>query len=925
MLPLPLQEHNGKGRQAFEDLLTSLAALTFRIAEIECQYLDNFASDDSIKPELLSPSYLEWLFTTLRHQDSAMWQHVQSRYYYDPARTRTRIIELAWRRPSQTINTMTQVVQCLLIRARNMRDITEKVARIICVVFMIADPVFQPPHEVTDAQNGAPISRDVMLTRAFKFFQDVDGILQAFIKKQVATLSHEICDIMINRLADLLYRIATGSDALAAKMLREGLEMTQSFPVEAAPTIIERAWKFQVWRKCFLEGRMEIRIYGVESMQNELLGVHSSYIKSKDHSREAFEGSWHPVVPFLCDFILENKLIDYLVGVESHPRLIRASANIVGFLVVCHRYTEAESNKIWKTVRESQDPGVVGALLQMLPGIFPIANYSLLLYLLTLLNEVPLADWDAKFTTYAQALFHHTVYKWREKCAETDTRDLSMDEAPYHCCIRLIRGASGDDSLAPQKRRTMFIFGSQTLENLLDFGPSAEDSLRLFQDCIRDIAKGTAFATGSIGVINILLRHPRKVDFATLAQDLQLADLLITELGQLAALMARSLRDSRGFDEALSARLDLLQHVIKSSPWSINSQRAKSLWETLVGPQAPNDQAREVALMMLINITTYLRERNSFIEACVSEYLPNLQPRFFTRNLLLLVHQASQYALFLQRTYPHAEGLPSGTLGTDLLWRIALVAPADTVERKAIETLVATYLDSPKTLGTTKAAIQRMHVEVVERCVGQLTSAAAQLKAFADGTSSGEDEPMVVVASDEEVHAQRLCFSRSLLILRELSHKIRAHPSYSPVPSANSLSMTGVEIFNGAPVTLRYQPFSGGSNQAMKSLQLGDLEKVRDLTHRFGTATGFSRFAVIVGGQKVNLDEYNDTTLRESGLHQKGLFLIKNIHSNDALPDMTSNRVLKPLELEVMGHFSTLHRFLSLDDELSRDVRPRHM
>ncbi|KAL8873459.1 MAG: hypothetical protein Q9174_001071, partial [Haloplaca sp. 1 TL-2023] len=747
---LPLQEHNEKGRQAFEDLFTSLAALTFRIAEIESQYLDNFANDDSTKPELLSPSYFEWLFTTLRHQDSAMWQHVQSRYNYDPTRTRTRIVELAWRRSSQSINAMTQVVDCLLTRARNVRDVNEKVARIICVVFMITDPVFQSPHRITDAQLSAPISRDVMLTRAFEFFQNVDGTLQSFIKKQVATFSHEVCDMIIHRLADLLYRITTECDALATKMLNEGLNVTQSFPVEAVPAIIERAWKFQIWRKCFLEGRMEIRIYGVESMQNELLGVHSSYIKSKEHSLEAREGSWHPVVPFLCEFILENKLIDYLVGVESHPRLIRASANIVGFLVVCHRYTEAESNKIWNTVRESQDPGVVGALLQMLPGIFPIANYSLLLHLITLLNDVPLADWDAKFTTYAQALFHQTVYKWREKCAELDTHDISMEEAPYHCCIRLIRGASGDGSLAPQKRRTMSIFGGQTLECLLDFGPSAEDSLRLFQDCIRDIANRTAFATGSVGVINILLRHPRKVDFAALAEDLQLADLLITELGQLTALMAPSLADSRGFDEALTARLDLLQHVIKSSPGSINSERAKRLWEILVGPQAPNDQAREVSLMMLINMATCLRERNSFIEACVSDYLPNLPPRYFTRNLLLFVHQASQYALFLRRTYPHAEGLPSGTLGTDLLWRIALVAPADTVERKAIETLVATYLDSPKTLGTTKAAIQRMHVEVVERCIDQLSSAAAQLKAFTDGTSSGEDEPMVVVASDEE-------------------------------------------------------------------------------------------------------------------------------------------------------------------------------
>lgn len=551
----------------------------------------------------------------------------------------------------------------------------------------------------------------------------------------------------------------------------------------------------------------------------------------------------------------------------------------------------------------------------MLPGIFNISDYPLLLYLVTKLNEVPLTAWDARIITYAVSLLNNTIGKWKET-----RQGYGMDEPPYHCCIRLIREASGDESLTLNKRRTMSIFASQNLENLLDFGPSDQDRLRLYEDCISDIANHTAFATGSICVINILLRHDTRMDIATLAKEFRLADLVIAEFEQMIDQMAQGLQDARCFDEALTARLDLLQHIIMATPDSISSERGWTLWEAMVGSKAPSDQARDSALVMLVNTTMTLRKRNPFIDACISEYLPKLPPRFFTRNILFFVSQVSQYGNFLEQTNQYAEGSPSDMLGVDMLWRIALVAPSNTVERKAIETLVAAYLDSPKARGAPKAAIERMHVEVVERCVRQLTTAASQLKAFTDGTSSGEDEPMVVVASDEQIHVERLSFSRSLLILRELFHRIRSHPSYSPIPPAYSQSHNDVEVINGIPVTIRYQPFSGGSNRPIKSLQIGDLEKVRDLTQRFATNTGFARFTVIVGGQKVNLEECNDATLRATGLHEKGLFLIKNIHGNDTVRDMTSARVLKPLELEVMSHFSEFYRFLSLDEGISKDV-----
>ncbi|KAL8664991.1 MAG: hypothetical protein Q9202_002547 [Teloschistes flavicans] len=898
--------------ESFQDMFASFAALSFRMVEIDCQYLRSVGIGDQAKPELISLRYLDWLRSILSPAKCPLWRHLHLAYNYDTTATVSAVISRACRSPSNGLSSMSQMLHHLLDRARDLPDVVDKVATILDTVVRMLDPNHLLRDESLGGENSALLLRDVLLTNAYAFFRSASTLLQTFITKQVAALSHDLCEAIIRHLSALLQRITAASDELTTRILKEDLDVQQNFPAAAAPVIAEEAWKFQILRKCFLEGRMEIRIQGVESMQHDLLNIHRKFILGNPAS------DLHPVVPFLCDFIVDNKLIDYLVGVESHPKLIRSSGNIVGFLVVNRRYTEAESDKIWNTVSESQDPGVVGALIQMLPTIFNISDYSQLLYLVTKLNKYPLNTWDTRMTTYAGALLTHTAAKWKER-----RQGYGMDEPPYHCCFRLLREASGDASLAFTNRKAMSLFASQALESLLDVGPADDDRLRLYEDCIGDIARRTKFATGSVCAINILLRHDTSTDIATLARDYHLSDLVIDEFEHITCQVPLGLQDLRLFDEALTARLDLLQHIILSSPGSIHPERGWNLWEAMVGSKAPSDQARDTALVMLVNTTMSLRSRNRFIDTCIDEYLPNLSPRFFTRNILYFVSQISQYGNFLEQTRNRASNLPADMLGIDILWRIALIAPSHTVERKAIETLVASYIDSPKARGAPKAAIERMHVEVVERCIRQLATAASRLRAIGHGAQSGENQPMITATADEEALEHQLSFSRSLLILRELFHKIKSHPSYSPVPSARSQVNSDVEEIKGVPVTIRYQPFSGASNRPIKSVQIGDLETAQELAQRFAMLTGFTRFTVIVGGQKINLDECSDSTLRTTRFHERGLFLIKNIHGHELGPDLTSARVLRPLEKEVMAHFSDFYQFLSLDECLSQNVRSR--
>ncbi|KAL9021678.1 MAG: hypothetical protein Q9185_001126 [Variospora sp. 1 TL-2023] len=909
-LSLPLRPNDdGEGREAFEYLLASFTALTFRMVEIDCQTFEKWICDNNTQPELVSFGYLEWLCLTLSTNKSALWRNMQTVYDYNATPAISLILEEVCRPWFDGSDLLSRLLRNMLHQAQSVGGIAEKTVVIFDIIHRTIDHYHLVRRGFTSTGSVTPLPRQNLLVKLYSFFQAMDSILQKFITKQVTVLTHDLCETIICQLAMTLQKITTASNELTSRALHEELGLVQNFYPHNAAVIAEEAWKFRVFRKCFLEGRMEIRIQGVESMQHALVQIHRKYIQGTSIARQ------HPVVSFLCDFILNNKLIDYLVGVESHPRLIRLTGNIVGFLVVSQRFTEAESDRIWETVIKSQDSGVVGAILQMLPSIFNIAHFSQLLYLVTKLNGIPVSAWDSKMTAYADHLFKNTVTKWNEL-----QQGRGMDKAPYQCCIRLIREASSCEPLAFSKRRQISMFASTSLETLLDVGPSDHDRLQIYEDCIGDIAARTSFATGSICVINILLRHDTEWDIGRLAKDFALADLVIAEFEQMISRMSQGLQDPRFFDESLNARLDLLQQIIMLSPDYINIERGWRLWDTLVGSKAPSHLARDSALIMLVNATMSLRKRNSFIDACISDYLPKLPPRFFTSNLLFFVTQVFQYGNFVEQIDADTEFSYSDRLGMDMLWRVALVAPAHTVECKAIETLITTYLDSPKTQGMPKAAMKRMHVEVVERCVRQLATAASQLKAFTDGTSSGEDEPMVIVAPDEEVYLQRLSFSRSLLILQELVHRIRSHPSYSPVPSVRSQQYTDIEEINGNPTTIHYQPFSGGSSHSMKTIQVGDLEKVRDLMQRFAALTGFPNFTVIVGGHKVNREEFNGSTIRATRLHEKGLFLIKNMHGHESVPDLIPAGLVKPLEMEIMGHFSDFYRFLSLDESLARNV-----
>lgn len=880
------------------------------MAQIDSQTLHECAADTNVTSDLVSHRYLTTLTAIISPTGSNIWKALYDFCHFNSRPMVTAIIVRFAGRPETGVKCVSEIVKGLLDRLQSTPSLTQRLWAPLTVVNRILHHHNSLLEINNEMSNSSPQTLHNVPFEAYDLFQAVDATLQSFVSKQVSALSLDTCQNLVQQLSGLLISIAVADEDLNALRLRERLGLGQVFDNNLGPAIVELAWKFQLLKKCILEGRMEIRVQGVETMQLELVAVYNKYVQRNNPHKD------HPVAQYLSDFMLANKLVEYFVGVESHPQLISRCGNIIGFLVITSRYSEAESDAIWKAVTTSPDPRIVDAILHMLMSFFNISPYETLLYLSTKLIEVALEAYDNTMIFYGRGLLDNLRRTWKEKRPEG-----SLDMPPYNLCIRLIRQSAAENSLPFHRTREIHGFALAELQSLLNLGPSDSDRRIIYEDCIKDISLRTAYATGSFSAINALLAQNPEGDIRMLADESDLTSLVIDDFAHVIDVERSLSSTSRTLDESLTVRLELLQSIIVHIPNTITAEAGRRLWEVMLGEEALHDRARQSAWNMLSKAIRICQKRNSFIDRCIGDYLPNLESRFITAGCLLFVQQVTHYESRLSHLRHDTQEIKSGPVASELLWHISLVAPSGGIELDAIHMLVALCLDSPKATHMLSATLEVMQIDVVKRCIGQLTAAASKLKSFSDGTSSGEDEPMVVVASDEEVNSSRTAFTRSLLILKEFVQGVRSRPRYSPPPSKKPQLPTDVRDIKGESFQIRYQSFSGGTNTGIHSIEIGDLETIEDLSQRLVALTGFSKFTAIAGGQKLDLANNSNTTLREMKFDQKGLLIVKKAHSANSPSDfMAPTPQFRPLELEILENFPDLYQLLNTEEKLAKEV-----
>ncbi|RAL60589.1 hypothetical protein DID88_009784 [Monilinia fructigena] len=582
----------------------------------------------------------------------------------------------------------------------------------------------------------------------------------------------------------------------------------------------------------------------------------------------------------------EYKLIDYIVGIGSHPEIINESSNIVGFLLVTKTYEDEQTDTIWQTVMTSQDPRVVEAILRMKVAALPIQAF-----------------------TVAMREFCENLF--REIAIKSGRREL--DAPPYDICVRLIRESSITSDGCPNGYPDIQNFAATHFRELLANGPCQEARKDIYLDCIKDISNKTSTAPGSICVINALLNQSLLPDLETLATQHGLTRLMVDEL-ELNIAGNRSL----AYDSPANlARREILQQVILTEPDTINAQLGTRLWNLLVGSQS-NDTADRLAGWDILN-DAFQKQKfdNRYLSICFHKYLPKLEPTYFLEGTLRFV-RSGLYSLLEEKKNELDENknvaldLSLDFLAMEQVWRIIESAPQVAVYEQAIEDLVGVYV-GPFMQALPRIKAREIHLAFIARCFDKLAGAASKLTTSSHNGTRGDDEDMIMLTPDSRIQEQELLFARSLATLQAF---LAAYSSsvHFVTPKFRSAVSTSSNDVQGTALKIRYQAFDE-STSSIKELTIGTQDTAATLVAKLQKETEFTSCRVFYCGKEFKHDE-SELCKSVEDLNLTGLVLVKRRDDTDP-PLPTSN---DPLQMEITRKFDQIWSYLGMQENLAEKI-----
>ncbi|KUJ19036.1 ubiquitin C-terminal hydrolase-like protein [Mollisia scopiformis] len=894
---------NRDGRGALTDMLCQMARLAGKFVAMDVRTLSYRAQQDNedLEPDLSRNSLGALAYLLREDEVNHLGRNLENHYNWNWEEDVAQMSD-SFQTEGGTIPALTKLVQGQLrLISRfpkfidNLTDPCRLVSRIVSDASRYIDMADVSQQQTVDGAKQK-------VFQGYEFFRVMSAGLETIIEKHVTFLSPDAALGHLNCLHNILKR----NLQLNPKAYRDFVEQQRRdhsmLTRQQAPQAFSLEWKFGILKKLITSAQMQLRVTGVTTMCADLLALYS---KQKNN-----DVSHNPYLLYPAEFIIQNQLVDYIVGIGSHPEIINESNNILGFLIVTKTYKAKQTDMIWQTVMNSQDPRVVEAILRMVNRCHNLYDYRSLLYLCKKISDVPLSSFSGAMREYCSNLFLQLVVKAH------DASVAYIDAPPYELCVRLIREASVTTLEYSDGYVDLQNFATIKFRELLGNGPSPDVRNAIYLGCIQDISTKTASTAGSICVINALLRAPgvppgMSTDLHVLTSEHGLTKLLVDELESVISVCGSEPIPN---SPASTARRELLLAIIIEKPDSISPELGERLWNALVGSQSKSSAERNISWQILNTaVQRSSTSKNSFLASCFRDHLPRLPSYCFTRGALDFAHVAVRSWLEEARHDFAEEGSKFESPALEQLWHMILTAPANTIDAEAIKILVGVFVDSALILSIPRPIARHVHLTLVDRCLKQLKGAASQLKAFSDGASSGSDEGMVIVASEDQFQEQEKTFARSLAVLREFLRAYQIKPQFAS-PKSRSPIAAATTAVEGELLTLKYQSFDGDKQTEIKSLALGKLNTAASLFATLQKATGFKNYKVYCGGREINPDEIEVCKSLEE-LNINGLVLVRSREASDI--HLTSKG---SLEAEITKHFDDLWSYLGMHEKVAQEI-----
>ncbi|KAL4783116.1 hypothetical protein BJX76DRAFT_270130 [Aspergillus varians] len=896
--------------QCIEGFLVDYTQLALHLIRLDTQLLKQLVNEADVQGvDMMSRNYVPSLGWSLAFDKIPFYSAMQRRYGPEAldmvARLNDRIISL------NGAQCLSDYISCLTELIPRWPQLSTILIHSLRAAQSLAEASNNHIGYSADNHSMESPEHQRAMNTIYSLIRSVDEVYQSHITKKSPWVTNDTSLSVLRLLSSTYLALCNQSATIASHIANDlSIHAPEDAPQNSLPFIIFYGWRFGVLRKHIMDGRMELRVVGIETMQTDFVSVYTQYMR-KDH----IAGLHNPIVQFMLRLLREGRIVEYIVGIDSHPQLIGRSYNIVGFLVVTGTYTNTDTDTIWKTVTESPDPRTVSEVLGMLVKTCHLhgPDYSGLLYICSKLLELPLARFDPRMIEFCEQLF--PFLREKNPDAQDPFNTSHVDVRPLHLCVRLIRESAATEDLAVDHKTLLQKFAGAQLSSFIDVGLSDADKVDIYERCVQDIAERNQFSVGSIQALNALLNNQDSQEIRKLATEFNLTHLAVSEVAEVVQGNQVDFTDTFSRTGFIS-RVHMLARIIEGVPDSISPELGDILWQKVFMSQSLPQQGRRTLWEMFCGITRHTMVENQFIDRCIQHYLPELSPADYSPEVLAFAKQAITYQIRFNPPPSVTENEVVSIPGMDRIWNFILTAPPNSIEADATAFAIEVYLDHNIIHRSPRSSVEATHMALVDRCVDQLKSAASKLKAHTSDSANVEGENMVVDAPTGGTLANELKFSRSLFFLRQFLQALRTRPQYSP--PQNSPPNLPAQPVKGELIDIRYQAFDGGSRSRVRSLRLGDLSTASELIETLIKVTGFSKLMTIYSGQRIDFLEKPDQTLRDLKLGS-GLLIVRR----DPSCRGTAGRKPQPLtsvDTEVLKHFDDLYDLLNLDDHLAREI-----
>jgi ubiquitin carboxyl-terminal hydrolase 34 len=861
--------------------------------------------DERRVPELISPAYLHPLHSLTRRED---FRHHHGQPYD---------AELAWQRSDEIAELVDQFQRIQGGSIQSMTQFIQAQVALIPRFPKLLDSLTHPCQLVLDIlresnrqihASPSPLLLDQATKRlghGFTFYNHAAMALLNGIEKHVTNLTNDGALAQIVALTEI-YNISLHSDhKLAAETLREHRQHNPKLPPKHTAEVVAWEWRFNMFGKLIMSSQMQLRVMAVTNMCNDLVMFWKRF-------QDVGEDRNNPFLSYFAEYLLRTKLVEYILGPTCHPEITAESGNIVGFLMVTRFYQKEQTDLLWQTITTSQDPRVVDGVIKMSTQIANLQDIDGSLYLCQKLLTLPISGFTLAVRHLCDKVFGNLV----QKC---QFEQITLSFLPYKLCLRLLRESSVCGPQSQVAHPEVQSWAMLKFKDLLTQGPDAEGRRELYLSCIQDIADKSATTLGSIWALSSAVRNQLSNELRVLTTEHDLTRLLVDELEH-----AITAGRAAGVPAVISGttnspRREFIYSIVVYEASTITPTLGVRLWDMLVGRGAGCQEDRKYGWQILNNAVKRHTFDNPVLATCFTEYLPNLPPECFCDGALEFIREGILPRVNNINDIVLDDEESMAKSGIEQLWRIILTAADQTIASSAIQTLVnGVYIESKSILTYPHHRARQVHLAVVNRCLRQLGVAAKGLRAFSDGTMSGDDEPMVIVATEAQVKDQERIFSRSLAVLRQFLREHQA-TSHFASPDLRSLMPRSANSVEGDSAGLKYQSFDESTQTPVLPLNIGRQNTAASLLASLRDATGFENYRIYYRGQRL-VPNHEDIcrSLEDLRIHD-GLILVKREEPGAAL----STRI-KPgaslLEIEVLSHFNDLWGYLSMEDKLAQEV-----